>query len=281
MCLSLQRVLAGMAGPTPLPLVGNLPELLTSQDKFWAKIVRLMEAHAPTFCFWLGLTPFVVITDPRDYEHVMGNAKFNDKSSWYPLARAALGTGLITLSGEQWRRHRRAIAPSLHQHVLVHNVEVGLQPCGSPGFLQSHVSQYTVCPRLWPLPCCQVFRRKATALSHMLTRASRCEETIDILEYCNLVSMDSVCETLLSADLSRHVAGLQRFVDQTTDAARSVTHRVCHPWLLWDRLYALTRPGRESARIQRETDTFIDGVVASRSHLRREKVGPLFCAGFG
>lgn len=113
-----------MPGPTPLPLLGNVLELFISEDRFWTKVTGLMDAHAPTFQFWLGLTPFVVVTDPRDYEHVMSSPRFNDKSSWYPLARAALGTGLITLNGEPWRRHRRAIAPSLHQHVLVQNVEV-------------------------------------------------------------------------------------------------------------------------------------------------------------
>lgn len=114
-----------MPGPAALPLLGNMLELLTSQDCFWPKITALMQTYAPTFQFWLGLTPFVVITDPRDYDYVMNSPRFNDKSSWYPLARAALGTGLITLSGETWRRHRRAIAPSLHQHVLVQNIEVG------------------------------------------------------------------------------------------------------------------------------------------------------------
>ncbi|KAE8737418.1 Cytochrome P450 CYP4 [Frankliniella occidentalis] len=228
----MRRVLAPMPGPAALPILGNIPELLTSQDKFWTKITTLMSRYAPTFCFWLGPTPFVVITDPRDYEHVMGSARFNDKSSWYPLARAALGTGLITLNGEPWRRHRKAIAPSLHQHVLVQNVEV--------------------------------FRRKACELSHMLSRAARSAETVDILEFCNLVSMDSVCETLLSADLSHHGAALGRFVDLTTDAARSVTTRICKPWLLWDSLYALTRAGRTAARTMQETDAFIDGVIAKR-----------------
>ncbi|KAK3921126.1 Cytochrome P450 4C1 [Frankliniella fusca] len=235
----MRRVLAPMPGPAPLPLLGNLPELFTSQDKFWTKITTLMARYAPTFCFWLGPTPFVVITDPRDYDHVMGSARFNDKSSWYPLARAALGTGLITLSGEPWRRHRKAIAPSLHQHVLVQNVEV--------------------------------FRRKATELSHMLSRAASSGETVDILDFCNMVSMDSVCETLLSADLSRHAAALGRFVDLTTDAARSVTARICRPWLLWDRLYALTEAGRTAGRIMQETDAFIDGVISKRTAGSRDR----------
>lgn len=105
----------------------------------------------------------------------------------------------------------------------------------------------------------------------MLTRAARSGEVVDILEFCNLVSMDSVCETLLSADLSRHGAALQRFVDQTTDAARGVTYRCCHPWLLWDRLYTLTRRGRASASIQATTDTFIDGVISKRQAERRQQ----------
>lgn len=109
-----------------------------------------------------------------------------------------------------------------------------------------------------------MFRRKASELSARLTRAARSGEVVDLLEFCNLVSMDSVCETLLSADLSQHTGALQRFVDQTTEAARGVTYRVCHPWLLWDRLYALTRAGRTAARIQAATDTFIDGVISKR-----------------
>ncbi|KAJ1525030.1 hypothetical protein ONE63_009876 [Megalurothrips usitatus] len=226
----MQRVLADMPGPPPLPLLGNIPELFSRQDAFWSKILRLMAGYGPTFCFWLGPTPFVVVTDPRDLEHVCGNARFNDKSPWYTLARAALGTGLITLNGEQWRRHRRAIAPSLHQHVLVQNVEV--------------------------------FRRKTAGLLHMLTRASRSGETVDILEFCNLASIDAVCETLLSA--AADATALAKFVRQTTDAALGVTRRVCRPWLLWDRLYALTREGRDSARTQRDTDAFIDGVIEGR-----------------
>lgn len=118
-------MLGDTPGPPPLPFIGNLLELFALRgDDFWLRMLALVDKYAPTFRFWCGPECFVVMTHPADFEFVLNNAKFNDKSPWYPMARTALGTGLIILSGEQWKRHRKAVAPSMHQQVLVQNVQV-------------------------------------------------------------------------------------------------------------------------------------------------------------
>ena len=126
----MQKVLGDTPGPRPLPVLGNVLELLAPRDVFWTRMMELVARFAPTFRFWCGPTLFMIITHPHDFEFILNNPKFNDKSSWYPLAQSALGTGLIILSGESWKRHRRAVTPSLHHQVLVQNVQVRAVPPG-------------------------------------------------------------------------------------------------------------------------------------------------------
>lgn len=128
-CLS-QKVLGDAPGPRALPVLGNVLELLAPRDVFWTRMLGMVDKYAPAFRFWCGPTLFVVTTHPHDFEYILNNPRFNDKSSWYPLARSALGTGLIVLSGEPWKRHRRAVTPSMHHQVLVQNVQVSR---GHPG----------------------------------------------------------------------------------------------------------------------------------------------------
>lgn len=122
----LQRVLGDAPGPRALPVLGNVLELLVAPHRFFPALVALMERHAPAFAFWCGPACFVVTAHPLDYELVLTNPKFNDKSPWYPMLQAALGRGLIVLSGEPWRRHRKVVAPSMHQQVLAQHVQVGV-----------------------------------------------------------------------------------------------------------------------------------------------------------
>ncbi|KAE8737417.1 Cytochrome P450 CYP4 [Frankliniella occidentalis] len=220
-------------GPRSFPILGNVLELLAPRNGFWSKMVALVQKYAPTFRFWVGPNCFMVITHPSDFEYVLNNPKFNEKSSWYPLAQSALGTGLIVLGGEQWRRHRKAVAPSMHQQIITQNV--------------------------------QMFYRKALDISEeVLSAAAQSGATLDIKDFCNTVSMDAVCETILSADLSSSREALKRFVDAKNKSCDLVAYRVYNPWLLSDRVYSLTREAREVRRIEKLTDRFVDEVIAKK-----------------
>ncbi|XP_034254353.1 cytochrome P450 4V2-like [Thrips palmi] len=202
--------------------------------------MALVRRHAPSFAFWCGPACFVVTAHPLDYEAVLTSRRFNDKSSWYPMLRAALGRGLIVLSGEPWRRHRKAVAPSLHQRVLAQNV--------------------------------QVFHRKARDVSdELLGPAAATGAPLDIKGFCDLVSMDAVCETILSADLSDDRDALKSFVDAKNDSCALVARRVCRPWLLLDLVYALTAEEREARRIEALTDRFVDEVIRRKRAERRDE----------
>lgn len=85
--------------------------------------------------------------------------------------------------------------------------------------------------------------------------------TFDIKDFCNLVSMDAVCETILSSNLSGSRDALKRFVDAKNQACDYVAYRVYNPWLLSDQVYSLTREAREVQRIEEQTDQFVDDVI--------------------
>ena len=107
-----------------------------------------------------------------------------------------------------------------------------------------------------------MFHCKALDMSaELLAPMAASGATFDIKDFCNLVSMDAVCETILSSNLSDSRDALKRFVDAKNQACDLVAYRVYNPWLLSDPVYSLTSEAREVRRIERQTDEFVDEVI--------------------
>ncbi|TVU19328.1 hypothetical protein EJB05_35472, partial [Eragrostis curvula] len=70
------------------------------------------------FVYWFGPRPRLVISDPELVKAVMTDSTgaFDKAGAGLknPLARQLIGEGLVGLTGENWARHRRVIAPAFN-----------------------------------------------------------------------------------------------------------------------------------------------------------------------
>ncbi|KAF1754970.1 hypothetical protein GCK72_021536 [Caenorhabditis remanei] len=93
-------------GPTPLPILGNLQSLAKPRPGYEA-FQKWTEEYGPVFTFWLGTTPFIVITS---YE-IMKETFIKDGDSYSDKLLHGKGNGkyfgVLDTNGEMWSIHRR------------------------------------------------------------------------------------------------------------------------------------------------------------------------------
>lgn len=113
------RLAKKLPGPPALPILGNaLISLGLSPDTFLIKGVELLKQYGPVITARLGPKVVIVLTDPQDIEVILSSTAHLDKAKEYRLFEPWLGDGLLITSGNKWRKHRKAIAPTFHMSIL-------------------------------------------------------------------------------------------------------------------------------------------------------------------
>ena len=101
-----------------LPLVGNLPRLLSQRFGFLEAARR---QTGEIFTLDMGLGQAVVMCHPRHAQHVLVDRVRNyaKGGAMWESIRTFLGNGLPVSEGEFWKRQRRMIQPAFHHQRLV------------------------------------------------------------------------------------------------------------------------------------------------------------------
>ncbi|AEI43754.1 cytochrome P450 [Paenibacillus mucilaginosus] len=107
---------AGVPGPRPVPLLGNLLSMGAEPHVFFAKcaeqygpVVRIkIDPRRDTF----------LITRPQDIQHVLNQTQRYFAKGYHrdPILSRVLGNGLVTSEGSFWLRQRRLSQPAFHHH---------------------------------------------------------------------------------------------------------------------------------------------------------------------
>jgi thromboxane-A synthase len=106
------RTLRGIPGPFPLPIVGNIPEFLRSEQL--ALYTSLRHRFGGVVGLFLGTRPTILLNDPKLIHEVTVTAaeQFRNRP---PLEVSTQKTlGLIQARDDYWKRLRRTIAPTFN-----------------------------------------------------------------------------------------------------------------------------------------------------------------------
>jgi cytochrome P450 len=114
-----------LPGPPALPIIGNCLQFTTNNlCKLFQEFTEIARSYVPIARLWLAPVLFVVVTDPDCIESVVKHDKLGSRGY---LARKTteqvFRNGLLTINGEQWRRHRKIVSAALHVNILETFVE--------------------------------------------------------------------------------------------------------------------------------------------------------------
>ncbi|XP_034244949.1 cytochrome P450 4C1-like [Thrips palmi] len=159
------------------------------------------------------------------------------KSVVYSALEPLLGRGLATLHGAAWRRHRKAITPSLHLDILRDFVPA--------------------------------FHRHAVGLADALLRHDGC--VLDVVPLCGHCANSAIMETVMSTDVPDGDEGLREFLGAIPKAQRAFMLRSGKPWLLIDRVFAFHKRFPEYARAKAALDGFTSRIIRAKKQALANK----------
>ncbi|CAD5224515.1 unnamed protein product [Bursaphelenchus xylophilus] len=111
-------------GPAPLPLLGNVLELI-KQERWEDKFLEWSREYGSTFTYWLGEMAFVAVCDYSDMQnYFVKNAEiFSDRPRKKNILHTYRGgsDGVAMANGEEWREQRRFVLKVLRDFGLGKN----------------------------------------------------------------------------------------------------------------------------------------------------------------
>ncbi|KAK3913381.1 Cytochrome P450 4V2 [Frankliniella fusca] len=228
-----RRLTAKLPHPAEYPLLGTAALVACSQDELYDRIQKVASAYGPLTRVTLGHLTFVCVMDPHDMEAVMTSTKAQNKSLAYTVLMQVMGLGLVTLNGDEWRRHRKAITPSLHLDILKDFVHI--------------------------------FYKKGAGLASELEQRADSAEVFDVTPLCGACANNSICETVMSSDLDDDDPDKRNFLSNIPKALDHFMYRVFRPWFISSWGYSLhpTRY-REYVQILNDTNSFIQRIVREK-----------------
>ncbi|KAK3928463.1 Cytochrome P450 4g15 [Frankliniella fusca] len=230
----MRKVAADIPGPPALPLVGNLLDVVAGgDDRIYANLCSLMERWGPTVRLWLGPELVVGVADPRDVEYLATSNELIDKSPFYGVLEPLLGSGLSCLGGQEVRRHRKIVMPSLHLDIL-HD------------FLDT-------------------FQAEALRFARRLERHADDGRDFDVAPLCVEYSLAAALQTIMSSELQDGDAEEHRAFGGVLQSAMDLfMYRVWRPWFLHDALFRLSGRRPEYVRTMKALNGFTEGIIARK-----------------
>ncbi len=164
-------------GPHGHWLMGSAPAFQKNPITFFEE---LHKNYGDVIRFNLGRTPFHLIVNPSDVKRIfVDNVGNYIKGNRYKILADMLGNGLITSTGDFWKKQRRLISPLFHQTRLALFVE-------------------------------RITKTTSEFLKNWELKAGKGEATFDAFPEINQLTLKIIGESLFNVDLSDASLSLSR-----------------------------------------------------------------------
>ncbi|XP_043285788.1 uncharacterized protein [Venturia canescens] len=234
--LSLYRKVENFPGPPTLPFIGNAHYFMGDSSSIFNNIVKMVNSYPSPFKVWLGHRLFFVVYEPDQLESVFLSAKTIDKDSLYQFAKPWLGSGLFTASTEEWRIHRKLIAPTFNIKILESFVEI--------------------------------FAKQSEIMSQQMGKESGGGE-FDVFEYVTLCTIDVICETAMGIKTQTQLDKDHRYIHSSKRVFEILWRRIFNIVLHPDFMFGFTECYRE----QNECIKYLHGVTEDVIRRKRNAMG--------
>ncbi|XP_076879046.1 cytochrome P450 4V7 [Brachyhypopomus gauderio] len=222
----------GMEGA--FPIIGNALQFKSNAGDFFNQIVEGTNEnrHRPLVKIWLGPIPFLVLYHAETIEPVLSSSRHLDKSYPYRFLQPWLGTGLLTSTGDKWRRRRKMLTPSFHFSILADFLEVmNEQSEILVQKMQDHVGG----------------------------------EPFNCFSYITLCALDIICETAMGKKVYAQSNADSEYVQSVYKMSDLITRRQRSPWWWPDWIYNALGEGNEQAKRLKILQSFTANVIKEKA----------------
>ncbi|XP_067140052.1 cytochrome P450 4V2-like [Centruroides vittatus] len=212
------KLLSLVPGPKSHPILGNIgsvtyhntncPHVLLFQ--LLTGFTKVFEKER-VFRFWVCFRPIVALYKPEMVEALLSGVRTMDKAYEYRFLQPWLGTGLLTSTGNKWRKRRKLLTPSFHFRIL-------------EDFLF-------------------IFDKQSKILIDILKQSDR--KLVDIVPLVTMCTLDIICETILGVSINAQCDTESEYVRSVHNIGEMFLARVMRPWLWSDFIFYRSNFGKE------------------------------------
>uniref|UniRef100_A0A6Q2WTW4 Cytochrome P450 4V2 n=1 Tax=Esox lucius TaxID=8010 RepID=A0A6Q2WTW4_ESOLU len=216
------------------PLIGNALQFKANPGDFFRQIIGYTEQfkNHPLMKIWIGPIPFLILFHAETIETVLNNPIHMEKAYAYKFLHPWLGTGLLTSTGDKWRRRRKMLTPTFHFSILTDFLEV--------------------------------MNEQAEVLVEKLNKEAG-KGSFNCFNHVTLCALDIICETAMGKKIyaqSNHDSEYVRCVYKMSDI---ITRRQRMPWFWPDFVYNYFGEGWEHDRSLKVLHSFTSNVIYERA----------------
>ncbi|EDO31776.1 predicted protein [Nematostella vectensis] len=213
-------------------LFGNTLEFKDEPSEFLEQIMGWCSQFKGIFCLWLSFAkPFLLIYEPKTVEVILSSSKHITKAQFYDFLLPWLGTGLLTSTGEKWKKRRRLITPTFHFKILNDFV--------------------------------QVFDQQSQLMVSII-KSQPSDKVFNIFPLIACCALDIIGKTAMGVNINAQKNSSSEYVKGVIRMSELIQSRQKRPWVHPAFLYCLTNEGREHNKIIKFLHDFTNQVITER-----------------
>uniref|UniRef100_V9KNB6 Cytochrome P450 4V2-like protein n=2 Tax=Callorhinchus milii TaxID=7868 RepID=V9KNB6_CALMI len=215
------------------PILGNALLFKPKGEDFFLQLLESIDQFKdePLMKVWLGPLPFIVLFHAECVEKILSSSKHLDKSYAYTFLQPWLGTGLLTSTGDKWRRRRKMLTPAFHFSILTEFLEV--------------------------------MNEQTNILLEKL-EAKAGKGVFNCFNKITLCALDIICETAMGKKIHAQENSESEYIQAIYRMSDLIQRRQKMPWFWLDFVYNTFGEGKEHNHNLRILHSFTEKVIAER-----------------
>ncbi|OQR78459.1 cytochrome P450 4V2-like [Tropilaelaps mercedesae] len=199
---------------------------------FFEEIIKFMASYKEGVCVrYIGASPEMFLYRADHVERILTHQANIAKGYVYAFMEPLMGRGLVMLTGNVWRMHRKLLTPAFHFRTL---------------------DQFAVAMNAH----CKIFTGR-------LLR-KECEE--DLLPYISALTFDVTCETIMGTPVQcQTTSSGEKYLKSLHIIAKLFLTRMSRPFLWSDLIFNSSPEGREQKKLLDYIHSFTYKVIEERT----------------
>ncbi|XP_005184050.1 probable cytochrome P450 4d14 [Musca domestica] len=226
---------AGIRGPKPVPILGNLLQLLdNNKSSIFNVMDNFTSKYGSIVRLWMANHCILIVRDVKVFEDVFKSSRLITKNSHYGLLEVWLGDGLLMSSGSKWFSRRKIITPTFHFKILEEFVEI--------------------------------FDQQSTVLIKRLMEKADGKTVVRMFPYVCLMALDIITETAMGVKVHAQENPEFPYSKALTETSSIMSDRLIKPFDRFDGYYRIFH-NRKYHHLQeciKIMHNFTDQIIAER-----------------